>query len=180
MNKAKQMMTILVAGTLAAASIPASAQLLGGGGIGGALGGQMGGNMGPGVGGMIGGSGEGRFGADPQLGGVREGLGRARTATGNAAAEGAAKGKAAAAATKDRATTEASADRSLTAAGGGSVERQAGGRNVRAGGNTSQSLTRDANGLSLGSANNGDASITKVEPPAPAPADAPADAAPSK
>lgn len=176
----KRMMNILVAGALAAATIPASAQLLGGG-IGGALGGQAGGQMGPGIGGMIGGSGEGRFGADPQLGGVREGLGRARTATSDAAARGAETGKARAGAVKDHAASAASGDRSLTAAGGGSVEKQAAGRNVRAGGNTSQSLTRDASGLSLGSANNGDASITKVEPPvAEAPAAAPAEAAPAK
>jgi hypothetical protein len=177
----KRMMTILMAGTLAVTAIPASAQLLGGG-IGGAmngtLGGQMGGPTSPGAGGMIGGSGDGRFGADPQLGGVREGLGRARSATSDAATRGAEAGKAKAGAAKERVSSEASSDRSLTAAGGGSVEKQAAGRNVRAGGNTSQSVTRDASGLSLGSANDGDASITKVEPPVAAtPADAPAPAA---
>lgn len=179
----KRMMTILMAGTLAVTAIPASAQLLGGGmggAMNGALGGQLGGAGGPAAGGMLGGSGDGRFGADPQLGGVREGLGRARSTTSETAARGAETGKAKAGAAKERVSSAASSDRSLQATGGGSVEKQAAGRNVRAGGNTSQSVTRDASGLSLGSANDGDASITKVEPPvAAAPADAPAEAAPA-
>ncbi|MET0279817.1 MAG: hypothetical protein ABW278_01660 [Steroidobacteraceae bacterium] len=176
----KQMMSILVAGTLAVTALPASAQLLGGGmggALNGALGGQLGGQMSPGGGGMIGGSGDGRWGADPQLGGVREGLGRARTATGDATARGVETGKAKAGAAKDGVATAANSDRSLNASGGGAVEKQAAGRNVKAGGNTSQGVTRDATGLSLGSANNADASITKVEPAATDTAAAPAEGA---
>jgi hypothetical protein len=179
----KRMMTILIAGSLAVASIPASAQLLGGGiggAMNGALGGQMGGPTGPGAGGMIGGSGDGRFGADPQLGGARQGLGRARTATSDATARSVETGRAKAGAAKDSVSTAANRDRSLNATGGGAVEKQAAGRNVRAGGNTSQSATRDASGLSLGSANNADASVTKVEPVTAEPATpAPAETAPT-
>jgi hypothetical protein len=173
----KRIISILLAGTVAAASVPASAQLLGGvsGGLGGNVGGMLDSRPGS-TAGSLGGAFEGHGNADAQTEGLRNGVGKVRDKTQQKAAEGAATTRATAQGAKQKTSEAAQSEQSLDTGWNGTFEKRAAGRNVKANGSSSQSVKRDASGLSLGNANAADASITKIErqpvdaPPATEPA----------
>ena len=184
MNIDKRIVSIIAAGALAVSSLPASAQLLGGG-INGAAGGMLG-TTGHGIDGTFDASGAGQVGAQG-AGALRERVGQTRDRaeqTGQSVRDQtsgttqATTSTSARAARKSRDTTphstrengQTQASRPLTgdlmadSAVDGSFEREAGGRRVAAQGASRQSAAKDDSGLALGGQNDAGASITKIEP----------------
>lgn len=172
----------IVATTLLAASLPATAQVLGGG-AGGGLGGAVNGALGPhGIGGA-GGAGGGGYGSIDTTGT----LGSMRDRSQQAGSRIRDKATASAEATKNVAVNEGreaaetsppatpQADRNLSLDGGGDVsaEKRAAGRNISALGSGNAQGSADRSGVQYGGGGQAGVAVRKDEPAASAPEQAP-------